>query len=79
MKPITSNHLDISIKVAIDKVNRFVSVYAETGASIKVESGSTYTLTKNNTSGTVVYFDYPSTLKNLLFKLTLLNTDEKTI
>lgn len=79
VKPITSNHLDISIKVSIDKVNRFVSVYAETGASIKVESGSTYALTKNNTSGTVVYFDYPSTLKNLLFKLTLLNTDEKTI
>lgn len=79
MELITSNHLDIAIRVVIDKVNRFVSVYAETGASIKVESGSTYATTKNNTSGTVIYFDYPSTLKNLLFKLTLLNTDEKTI
>lgn len=33
---------------------------------------------KNNTTG-AVYFDYPDTLSSLLFKVSLLNTDNGTI
>lgn len=75
---VTSNQLDITIKVAIDKVNRFVSVYAETGAFIKVEAAGTYSAIKNNATG-MVYFDYPSDLSSLLFKVTLLNDANNTI
>ena len=75
---ITSNHLDITIKVAIDKVNHFVAVYAETGAFIKLEAGSTAIGIKPNT-GNTTYFDYASDLKNLLFKLTLINDANGTI
>ena len=75
---ITSNHLDITIEVAIDKVNHFVAIYAETGASIKLEAGSTAIATKPNNSNTV-YFDYTSDLKNFLFKITLLNDVDNTI
>lgn len=75
---ITSNHLDITIKVAIDKVNHFVAVYAETGAFIKLEAGSTAIGIKPNT-GNTTYFDYASDLKNFLFKLTLINDVNGTI
>ena len=75
---ITSNHLDIVIKVAIDKVNHFVAVYAETGAFIKLEAGSTAIATKPNMANTT-YFDYASDLSNLLFKLTLINDANGTI
>lgn len=78
VKPITSNHLDIAIRVAVDKVNHFVSVYAETGAFIKLETGGTAIGIKANTTG-LVYFDYASDLSNLLFKLTLLNDANNTI
>lgn len=75
---ITSNHLDITIKVAIDKVNHFVAVYAETGAFIKLEADSTAIATKPN-AGNTTYFDYASDLSNLLFKLTLINDANGTI
>lgn len=75
---ITSNQLDITIKVAIDKVNRFVSIYSETGAFIKLEASTTYNVIKNNATG-AVYFDYPDTLSSLLFKVSLLNADNGTI
>ena len=75
---IASNQLDITIKVTIDKVNRFVSIYSETGAFIKVEASTTYSVMKNNATG-AVYFDYPDTLSSLLFKVSLLNTDNGTI
>lgn len=77
-EPIVSNELAIAIKVSIDKVNHFVAVNSDTGASIKLEGGSTILATKPNTSKTV-YFDYPSDLISLRFKLTLLSDAPATI
>ena len=71
-KPIVSNELAITVRVNIDKVNYFVAVSSDTGASIKLEGGGTYTLTKPNKGG-ITYFDYPSDLSSLRFKLTLLS------
>lgn len=76
-KPIVSNELAIAIKVNIDKVNHFVAVSSDTGASIKLEGGA-YTLTKPNKGG-ITYFDYPSDLSSLRFKLTLLSDAPATI
>ena len=59
-------------------MNHFVAVYAETGASIKLEVGSTAIATKTN-AGNTIYFDYASDLKNFLFKITLLNDVDNTI
>ena len=77
-KPIVSNELPITIKVSIDKVNHFIAVSSDTGASIKLEGSSAYTLTKPNKGG-IAYFDYPSDLGSLRFKLTLLSDAPATI
>ena len=77
-KPIVSNELPIAITVSIDKVNYFVAVSSDTGASIKLEGGGSYTLTKPNKGG-ITYFDYPSDLSSLRFKLTLLSDAPATI
>lgn len=77
-KPIVSNELAIAIKVNIDKVNHFVEVSSNTGASIKLEGGGAYVITKPNKGG-FTYFDYPSDLGSLRFKLTLLNDAFATI
>ena len=77
-EPIVSNELAITVRVNIDKVNYFVAVSSDTGASIKLEGGGTYTLTKPNKGG-ITYFDYPSDLSSLRFKLTLLSDTPATI
>lgn len=72
---IVSNELPIAIKVSIDKVNKFVAISSDTGASIKLEGGVDYVLTKPNKGG-ITYFDYPSeldSLNSLGFRVSLLN------
>ena len=77
-KPIVSNELPIAVKVSIDKVNHFVAVNSDTGVFAKLAAGSTVLATKQNTSKTI-YFDYPSDLSSLRFKLTLLSDAPATI
>lgn len=55
-----------------------MAVSSDTGASIKLEANGSVITTKLNTSH-IVYFDYPSDLSSLRFKLILLNDAFATI
>ena len=75
---VVSNELSIAIKVSIDKVNHFVEVSSDTGAFVRLEANGSVIATKPNTSK-YLYFDYPSDLSSLRFKLTLLSDTPATI